>query len=410
MSLSRQCVILVGGLGSRLGHLTRNNPKPLLEVGGQPFLEHLLRNVRRFGFDDVILLAGYCAERIIDFADRASKTLAISIRVVVEPEPAGTAGALYHAKDLLEEEFLMMNGDSFFDFNILDLASRNVPGEWLARIALRRVQDAGRYGFIDVEGCHIRDFREKGEPTEGVINGGVYWMRRGIVECITGVPCSLEKDVFPALAARTYLCGFCYAGPFIDIGVPEDLAYARANWTHIRRRPATFFDRDGVLNYDDGYTHRVEDFRWIDGAREAIKRCNDAGRYVFVVTNQAGIARGYYNEQDVRRLHSWMNEDLRASGAHIDDFRYCPHHPDGKIPGYAKVCDCRKPAPGMIESILREWPVDRQASFLIGDKPSDLEAAKRACIRAILVGPNVLRDVESALNGCDELELFDGCA
>jgi D-glycero-D-manno-heptose 1,7-bisphosphate phosphatase len=329
-----------------------------------------------------VLLAGFKSEQIERFASDVGAELRLTIGVVTESEPAGTAGALLYARDRLDETFLMMNGDSLFDFNVLDLAVCS-PGH-PARLALRRIDDRARYGSIDLDGDRIVAFREKGEASgEGLINGGVYWLSRSILDFITKAPCSLEREIFPVLAERGMLHGRAYQGSFIDIGVPDDLAAARANWNVMRRAPAVFFDRDGVLNHDAGYTHRVEDFRWIEGAREAIKRCNDAGRYVFVVTNQAGVARGYYDENAVRRLHAWMNEDLRTIGAHIDDFRYCPHHVEGAVAPYAIACDCRKPAPGMLTSLLEAWPVDASVSVLIGDKQSDLEAASAAQVRAI---------------------------
>lgn len=391
--LSRQCVILVGGLGSRLGAITAHLPKPLLEVAGRPFLEHLMLNAQRFGFDDFLLLAGHNAQKVMDFAETIQKTLNVSVRVVVEPKAAGTAGALLNARSLLEEEFLMMNGDSLFDFNLLDLATQTSPGVWLARVAVRRTDYAGRYGTVEIEGDHIHGFKEKSQDhTTGLINGGVYWLKRGVIDYIATPPCSLEHNVFPFLAARGLMRGSCYDGSFIDIGVPEDLSRARAQWTELLRRPAVFFDRDGVLNHDAGYTHRIEDFRWIDGAREAIRRCNDDGRYVFVITNQGGIARGFYHEADVRLIHAWMRDDLRASGAHIDDIRYCPHHPDGVLDEYSIVCGCRKPGADMLFSLLERWPVDISKSIVVGDKETDMAAAKLAGIKGLLfTSPQVFR-------------------
>jgi D-glycero-D-manno-heptose 1,7-bisphosphate phosphatase len=377
--ISRQCLILVGGLGTRLGSLTADCPKPLLDVDGQPFLGHLIDNVRRFGFDDFILLAGFKPERVVEFARGYASDRAVKVRVVTEDSPAGTAGALLSAKPLLEEEFLLLNGDSIFDFNILDLASRDADEPWIGRIALRRVPDTSRYGRVELNGDQISKMQEKcPDRSEGLINGGVYWLKRALVDLVDRVPLSLERDVFPALVGRGELLGFEYGGAFIDIGVPEDLKVARENWREILRQPATFFDRDGVLNKDSGYTHKRDEFHWIDGAKAAIKQANDDGRFVFVVTNQAGVARGYYDEAAVQDLHAWMNEDLRRDGAHIDDFRYCPHHPEGIVPELSILCECRKPNPGMIESLLAEWPVDLSDSVLIGDKESDLQAAAAA--------------------------------
>jgi D-glycero-D-manno-heptose 1,7-bisphosphate phosphatase len=159
---------------------------------------------------------------------------------------------------------------------------------------------------------------------------------------------------------------------------PDDLPAKAA-----ARRPAAFLDRDGVLNVDHGYAHRPEQLEWTSGAPEAVRLLNDAGYYVLVVTNQSGIARGYYDDASVKSFHAHMQDDLSAHGAHIDAFYYCPHHPEGIIKSLAIHCRCRKPGPGMLEQAAREWPIDLAASFLIGDKSDDIAAAAAFNIHAI---------------------------
>ena len=377
-----QAVILCGGFGTRLGPLTAATPKPLLLVGGRPFLDVLLFEVGRHGIRQVLLLAGFEGEQVAEYARTTplAARFGLNITVAVEPSPAGTGGALKRAQEQLAREFVLLNGDTWFDVNLLDLAPTTSMsgGDWLISMCLRRVDDAARYGVVELAGEAVAAIVEKPpSPGAALINGGVWLVRHELTQFLD-MAGSVERDVLPNLARRGMVVGRRQDGYFIDIGVPDDLARAQIEVPAHRRRRAVFLDRDGVLNVDSGYVGRIAQWQWVDGAREAVKRFNDLGWYVFLVTNQAGIARGYYDEDDLAALHQNVFAELADCGAHLDDVRFCPYHAEATVPRYRKHSDWRKPGPGMLLDLMDHWPIDRAASLLIGDQQSDLEAARRA--------------------------------
>lgn len=201
----RQCAVLIGGLGTRLGELTAATPKPLLRCGDRPFLAWLLRELLRYGVDEFLLLTGYLPEAVEAALPAIVASLPRPARIScsVEPMLAGTGGALYHARDRLAERFLLCNGNSLLDCNLARLLADAAadPETVTGRMMLRRLDDASRYGVVEMLGDRVTAFRERPEPGRaGIINAGIYLLNRSVIDDIAPV-CSLERDVLPALAA-----------------------------------------------------------------------------------------------------------------------------------------------------------------------------------------------------------------
>lgn len=148
---------------------------------------------------------------------------------------------------------------------------------------------------------------------------------------------------------------------------------------------AAFLDRDGVINRDLGYIHRVEDFQFLPGVFECCAELQAAGFRLFVITNQAGIAKGLYTPPQMHALHGWMAEQFRQRGIAIEKVYHCPHHPAGIVPGFTAVCECRKPKPGMLLSAQAEFGMDLAQSLLVGNQESDIEAGLAAGVATTIL-------------------------
>jgi len=404
-SHSKQLVVLVGGRGTRLGEAARNTPKPLMPIDGDKvFLDYFLEAAARQGFSEILLLAGHLGDQVKDRYDHKSIHDA-HINVLIEPEPMGTGGAFVFARDHLAGTFVAANGDTLFDSNIraLDAELQRNP-DLLGILALRQVENAGRFGSVDLaDDGRIRRFREKtpeSEGSAGLINAGIYALRREALDRLTALPASIETDLFPLLAGEGRLGGLASNGYFLDIGLPETLQIARDELPR-RRRPALFLDRDGVLNIDKNYVHKREDWEWVPGAIETIRHFNDRNYRVVVVTNQAGVAHGYYSESAIWTLHHAIQADLHAAGAFVDAFYYCPYHAKGISPAY-QVADHpdRKPNAGMLLKAAARLNIDLENSLLIGDRESDVEAAAAAGVRGhLFTGGNLMAFVNDLENG-----------
>lgn len=397
MNRNIQAVVLAGGLGSRLGGLTSSCPKPMMDVSGRPFLDYLIQNLIRQGITEILLSVGHLSKVIRDFIENHFDNLEIKIQIVEESEPLGTGGALKNCEQLLEDNFFVVNGDTLLDVNYAALASSSRGNS----LALRSVDDITRFGSASLSNGRIVGFREKLSHGPGLINGGVAWLSKSVLRLLPYGKSSIEKDLLPQLAKLESLDGFITDGFFIDIGLPTTLEESQSKLPAWEKKPIAFLDRDGVLNHDKGHVYRVEDFCWIEGAINSVKALNEAGYHVVVVTNQAGIAKGYYSENDFAKLTNWMKTELWKHGAHLDGVYYCPYHPESVSSKYRYDSNSRKPRPGMILEAMADLPHRKVGCFFVGDKETDHMAAEAAGIQYLnFSGDCLLQTIRKVISDC----------
>ena len=314
----RQCAVLLDGPDIRLGTSAGTAPKPMLRCGDRPWLAWVLREFARFGVEEFVLLAGHHAAEISATLNTLTALLPREAHIVVSQTPAqaGTGGALYHARSLLDARFLLNNGSALFDCNLarlLSAAAKNPP-DIAGIMLLCRSGDTLHNELVTLDGDRLRCLtKNPASAASGPVNAGTYWFDRRLADDLAP-RCSLEADVLPRLAARRALRGVVGEGYFRDIAAPGGLAHAAREIPRLLHRPALFLDRDGVINVDRGYVGSRDRFAWTPGARQAIRAASEAGWHVFVVTNQSGVARGHFDEAAVAALHDWMTDEVRRAG------------------------------------------------------------------------------------------------
>ena len=375
-----KAVILAGGRGTRLGALTEATPKPLLPVGGVPFLEYVIGNLVRWGIRDIVLSTGYCAEAIRRCLEDG-KALGARLRYAEEDSPLGTGGAVRFAAAQLQEPFFVLNGDTLLDCAFQPLAQLVLGRGAKAGIVLREVEDAGRFGAVAFLDGHIHGFHEKGQAGSGLINGGVYLLTPAALKALPLGPSSLERELFPRLAQEGTLVGTVCNGFFLDMGLPSTYGEAQTllpAWKKNATRKAVFLDRDGTLIVEKNYLHNPDEVEILPGVPEGLALLRQHGYHLIVVTNQAGVGRGYYSVEAMHAVNERVQALLSKEGVELDALYFCPHPPD-------EACRCRKPAPGMLEQAVCALGISLETSFVIGDKPCDILLCEGNGLKTVLV-------------------------
>lgn len=375
-------VILAGGKGSRLGLLTKNTPKPLLKINNKKFLDYLLFDVSRYGFKKIIIVAGYKGFKFNKYHNQ--NILNSKIEVFVEKKTNGTLGALNKIKNKIKGDFFIFNGDTFFNFNFLDLLNVSKENKYkkifisLREIICKNLNRYNSYKFIKKS----LKLTKKKLNEKILISGGIIFCKNSILKQLDKVG-DFENYINYQKKFENKITGKIFNNPFIDIGLPKDFNSSGKFLKKNMPKKAIFFDRDGVLNTikDNQYIINKHQFKWTPGAKKTIKFFNDNNYFVFIITNQAGIGKGLIKIQDYFEIEKKIHEDLHQIGAHIDKIYFCPYHVEAKIKKYRKKSFYRKPNPGMILKSFREFPVLKKNSFFIGDNLSDKSAAEKAGIK-----------------------------
>ena len=210
------------------------------------------------------------------------------------------------------------------------------------------------------------------------MNGGVYFFKKSIFKYIKNKNSSLEDEILPELINKRKISGLITKDFFLDIGTPDNFNKATNLLYKNCVKPAAFLDRDGVINYDKGYVHKIKNFKFKPGVIDGLKLLRNKNYYIFIITNQAGIGKGIFSELQFYKLHKYLKKILQKKNIYFDDVNFCPYHPEAKIKKFRKKSDLRKPGNLMIKQIMGKWHINQNKSFMIGDQISDKICAKKS--------------------------------
>lgn len=403
-------VIMAGGKGTRISSVASDIPKPMIQVEGKPVLEHEIECLREQGFDDIIITVSHLGNIIMDYFGDGSaispvtgKTFGVHIEYYFEEQPLGNAGALFQIKDKLDSDFLLLNADAMFDVDFNRFVDFHKSHGGLVTLFTHPNSHPYDSGVIiaDEHGAVERWLTKEDDRPKyyrNCINAGLHVISPKILETeIMTSKVDLDRQLLKPLAGTGKM--FCYNSPEYvkDMGTPdryysvcEDFKEGRVKGKNlVNKQKAVFLDRDGTINKYIGFLRDLDDFELIDGVASAIKAINVSGYLAIVVTNQPVIARGEVSFEELQEIHNKMETLLGEQGAYVDAIYYCPHHPhkgyEGERPELKIECDCRKPKPGMLLQATKDFNIDLEHSWMIGDGENDIAAGKNAGCHTALI-------------------------
>jgi D,D-heptose 1,7-bisphosphate phosphatase len=402
----KQLVILAGGKGTRLKDRLGDLPKPMIPIAGKPLLEHQIELAHAHGFTDALLFVHYRADLIQQHLGDGSR-FGLRLKYIVEPEPLGTAGATLAGFDQLAERFAMMYGDTMVNVDLSRLWNAHETSGANATLFLHPNNHPLDSDLVEMDAANwVTAFHNRPHATEkffqNLVNAGLYIFERRALEPWreNKQPMDFGKDLFPSMLRRgAKLLGYNSPEFIKDIGTP-----ARYDWvcgqydagiiqrsTLAVKQPAVFLDRDGTLVKEVGAQglRHIDELELLPGVAEAVHELNHAGLRAVLVTNQPVIAKGFTTEAELQLIHNKLETLLGCEHAFLDRIYFCPHHPEKGFPGERpelKInCDCRKPKPGMLLQAQHDLNIDFAQSWMIGDTTTDVQTARNAGVKSILV-------------------------
>ena len=372
-------VILVGGKGTRISKLTYDTPKPLIKIGKKPFLDQLISNKLRYEFKRIFLLCSFKKELFFKryHNKKIHKTKIICIN---EGSSKDTAGGLYKLRKILKKKFILINGDTFFDFDMNEFNIHKLNSN-IGAMALTKVSISKNQNKIN----NLKIDKNKkvffSNYSTNLINGGIYLFDNRIFKFIKNRKQSLENEVLKELILKKKIRGFLSNKKFVDIGSYKEINYLKKHTSFIKNK-AFFLDRDGVINEDKGYILDYSQFKFLNGVKKGINYISKKNYLIIILTNQAAIGKGFLSEKKLYSIHQKMKRDLNKKNLNIiNDIYFAPYFKNSKISKYRLNYNDRKPNIGMFTKAIKKWNIDINKSFFIGDKKTDFLAAKKTKIK-----------------------------
>ncbi len=354
-------------------------PKPMIEIAGKPFLEHLIVMLREQGFTRVLLLLGYLPDTVKDyFGDGSRWNMQIEYSVTDVDDLTGQRLRL--ASDKVDDCFLLLYCDNYWPMQMDRMWARFLAAKVPAILTVYSNKDDYTKDTLKVDAAGFVTHYDKKRQTPGLKGTEISYaiLRKELIGRLPDGNVSFEETLFPRLAEQRQLAAYVTDHRYYSIG-----GLARLPLTEIffSRRPTIILDRDGVLNEKAPraeYVRNWSEFKWRPGAKESLRRLNEAGFRVIIVSNQAGVARGAMTEAALKDIHLYMVRDAEQSGGRVDAIYYCPHNWDDG-------CECRKPKPGMLFQAQRDFSLNLSRTMFVGDDERDAQAADAAGCMAALV-------------------------